>query len=60
LDAGREVYLEVNPEKTKYMFPSLHQTAGQNRLANKSFEKVTLFKYLGAILTDQNYIREEI
>jgi hypothetical protein len=57
------VGLEVNSEKTKYMFMSRHQTAGQSnyiRVANKSFEKVAKFKYLGATLTDQNCIHEEI
>jgi hypothetical protein len=29
LDAGKEVGLEVNAEKTKYMFMSHHQTTGQ-------------------------------
>jgi hypothetical protein len=36
-------------EKTKYMFMSRHQTAGQSnyiRVANKSLEKVAKFKYL--------------
>jgi hypothetical protein len=45
------------------MFMSHHQTAGQSnyiKVANKSFEKVAKFKYLGAILTDQNCIYEEI
>jgi hypothetical protein len=39
LDASKEVGLEVNAEKTKYIFMSRHQTAGQNcyiKLANKS------------------------
>jgi hypothetical protein len=46
-----------------YMFMSRHQTAGQSnyiRVANKSFEKVAKFKYLGATLMDQNCIQEEI
>jgi hypothetical protein len=42
LDASKEIGLEVNSEKTKYMIMSRHQTAGQSnyiRVANKSFEK---------------------
>jgi hypothetical protein len=63
LDVSKEIGLEVNSEKTKYMFMSRNQTAGQSnhiRIANKSFEKVAKFKYLGATLTDQNCIHEEI
>jgi hypothetical protein len=55
LDASKEIGLEVSSEKTKYMFMSHHQTAGQSnyiRVANKSFEKVAMFKYLGATLMD--------
>jgi hypothetical protein len=63
LDASKEISLEVNCEKTKYMFMSRHQTAGQSNYitaANKSFERVAEFKYLGATLTEQNFIHEEI
>jgi hypothetical protein len=39
LDASDEVDLEVNTQKTKYIFMSHHQTTGQNhyiKVANKS------------------------
>jgi hypothetical protein len=39
------------------------QKAGQRqsiKIANRSFEDVARFKYLGTMLTDQNYIYEEI
>jgi retron-type reverse transcriptase len=41
LGASKEIGLEVNSERTKYMFTCRHQTAGQSnyiRVANKSFE----------------------
>jgi hypothetical protein len=43
LDARKEVGLEVNPEKTKYMLVSRCQKAGQRqsiKIANRSFEDV--------------------
>jgi hypothetical protein len=50
LDASKEVGLEVNPEKTKYMLVSKCQKVEQRqsiKIGNRSFEDVTKFKYLG-------------
>jgi hypothetical protein len=50
IDAGKEVGLEVNLEKTKYMLLSRHQNELQNhniQIANRSFENMAQFRYLG-------------
>jgi sorting nexin-29 len=63
LDASEEIGLEGNPEKTKYMLMSHSLKIGQKRsikIANRSFEDVTKFKYLGTTLTDQNCMYAEI
>ena len=59
----KEIGLEVNADKTKYMCMSRDQNAGRGysvKIDNSSFERVEEFKYLGMTLTDQNSIQEEI
>jgi sorting nexin-29 len=63
LEARRDVGLEINAEKTKYMIMSRHPNSGQNqiiRIANELFESVATFKYLETTLTNQNDICDEI
>jgi hypothetical protein len=47
LEAGMDIGLEINAEKTKYMIMSRHPNSGQNqniRIANELFENVAKFK----------------
>jgi carbonic anhydrase len=47
--ASKEVGLEVNAEKAKYILLSCHQNAGQNHdinMANRCFDIVAQFIYL--------------
>jgi hypothetical protein len=63
LEANRDIGLEINAEKAKYMIMSRHPNSGQNqniRIANELFENVAKFKYLGTTLTNQNDIHDEI
>jgi hypothetical protein len=49
-DISKEVGLEVNAEKTKYMLLSRRRNAGQNhdmKIGNRAFENVAQLKYLG-------------
>jgi hypothetical protein len=61
-DDSRDVGLEINVEKTKYMIISHHPNPGQNqniRTANELFENVAKFKYSGMTLINQNGIHDE-
>jgi hypothetical protein len=63
IDVSKEVGIEIKVENTKYILLSHHQNAGRNqdiKIANKSFENVSQFKYLETRVTDQNLIQEEI
>jgi len=60
---AKEIGLEVNVDKTKYMVMSRDQNAGRThstKIDNSAFERVDEFKYLGTNLTNQNSIQEEI
>ena len=61
--ATKEIGLEVNADKTKYMVMSGEQTAGLShttKVDNSSIERAEEFKYLGTTLTNQNSIQKEI
>jgi hypothetical protein len=63
LEASRDIGLEINAEKTKYMIMSRHPNSGQNsiiRIANELFGNVAKFKYLGTALINQNDTDDEI
>ena len=61
--ATKEIGLEVNAHKTKYMTVSQDQNAGRiHSMKMDSFyiERLEDFKYLGTTLTNQNSIQKEI
>ena len=63
IKASKDIGLEVNSEKTKYMITTIHQNVIQNQnivIGNLSFENVEKFRYLGVTVTNTNDIREEI
>ena len=60
---SKEIGLEMNADKTKYMVMSEDQNAGRSHSMetdNSSFERVKEFKCLGTILSNRIYIQEEI
>jgi hypothetical protein len=59
LFTSKEIGLEVNVEKTKYMVMPQDQN-GNIQIGNKSLESVEQFTYLGRTLMNQNPIQEEI
>jgi hypothetical protein len=61
-DASKEVGLEVNAEKNKYMLLSRHQDAGKScviMIAKRRFGNMAQLKYSGTTVSDQNLIKEE-
>jgi len=63
LVASKEIGLEVKSEKKISILSCLEismRTNSLNRVGNKSFENIVLFKYLGTTLTNQNYIHKTI
>ena len=58
--ASKEIGLEINADKTKYMVMSYAGRSHSIKTDNSSFARVEEFKYLGIILTKQNSIQEGI
>jgi len=61
--ASKEIGLEVNSDKTRYMVVSRDQNEGRShsmKIDNRSFERVEELKYFGTTFTNKNYIQEEI
>jgi hypothetical protein len=61
--ASKELGLQVNVQKPKYMLVSCDQNADQTQgieIGHRSFENISQFKYLGMTITNQNLIQEEI
>ena len=63
IKASKDIGLEVNSEKTKYMITSRQENIVQNQntvIENLSFEKMEKLKYLGVMVTNTNDIHKGI
>jgi hypothetical protein len=63
IDASKEVGLEVNTGKTKYMLLSRHQNAGKimtKRKLTDASKNVAQFRYLGTTITRKNFITRKL
>ena len=61
--ASKEIGLEVNTDKPKYMLVSQDQNAGcshNTKIDNRSFVMVEEFKYVGTTLTKQIIFRKKL
>jgi len=59
----KEIGLEVNADKTKYMLMSQDQNAGRShsmKIDNSSIERVEEFKYLGTTLTNKILFKKRL
>jgi hypothetical protein len=62
-DASKEVGLEINAERTTYISLFRSQNVGLNhdiKIANRSFENMAQFRYVGTTVLNPNLIQEEI
>jgi hypothetical protein len=62
LDEIKEVDVEINADKSKYIFMSRHQNIARNhiKLDNRSFETVEKLKYLDTTVKNQILVHKAI
>jgi hypothetical protein len=61
--ASKEIGLEVNADKTKYVIMSRNKHVGRShsmKTDNSSFERVEEFKYFGTTLTYKTLFRKKL
>jgi hypothetical protein len=58
--ASKDIRIEVNADKPKYMVISRDQNAGRIHSMKTDFEKVEQFKYLGTTLTNKILFRKKL